>query len=214
MFDKLFGRIKPPSAQIPEPFSLRRGAVVEIDSLPFRMLANQFAFELPAGRQPIEARGFVDLEAGVYLHRFYLSDDAWLQVKTTGGHSEAQADDIKLFTFQETKTPSNQRELEAIAGPNSGLGLPEYSFKGKTYRRVWGEGAGPAELVPFDETVYTSSDSTAEFICEHSAMLYERELAGSDRLEYLFVSVEQNGDDVAVVFSLGTDLSSADFTVI
>lgn len=218
LLSRLFGRDKETAVsmlpQHPQPYGLRFGAVVEVDALPFHCLADHLLFALPGAPQVIVTRGHIDLGAGTALHRFYLEDELWLQVKTTGGHAEAHVDEVKLFQFYQTETPGTQAELNAIAGPQSPLGLPTYTIAGKHYNRVWGSGTGQTELVPFSEQVFGHSRMLPSYRCEHLAMLYERPLGNGERMEYLLVSVEDSADGISVVTSVGVDLSSADFRVV
>lgn len=195
------------------PFDLRKGAMVQFDQFTFSMLPEDALFPKINLAQPVETRGYVDLGANVRLHRFYLSDDVWIQAKATNSDEDSAVDDLKVFIFWDTKTPTTQAGLEAIAGANSPLGQDTYQYEGKTFQRVWGDGEVHAELVEFSEDVYAGDNAMREYTTVHRAMLYERQIAGSEKMEYLLVSVEETGDDVCVVFSIGVDLSTADFTV-
>src|ERR1043166_4885310 len=74
-----FGATRPGATVPAEPLKLRLGGFVEIDTLPYRMLAGRANFELEQCAQPIAARGVVDLNRS-WLHRYYFDDDeTWLQ---------------------------------------------------------------------------------------------------------------------------------------
>ena len=82
---------------IPAPLRLRRGGFIEIDPLPFQMIAERANFSLAERAQPIAARGEVDLGGNSWLHRFYLDDDdTWLQVKTDGGSADENVSECIL----------------------------------------------------------------------------------------------------------------------
>ena len=197
-----------PARAANDPTGLRRGGFVSIDALPFRMLADQLVFTAPEGAQPIEAYGRVDLGAAAELHRYYLGDDSWIQAGTTAG----SLDDLKLWRFADTRHPASRAEFDAWLKDGSELGRRTLSFADCEYRRVWGEDAEWAPPVAFDERVYTRSDDIAEYTTTHHCMLYERE-AAADRMEYLFVSAELTGEDYAVVYSVGVDISLADLAI-
>lgn len=203
----------PPSALPPEPLQLRRGGFLEIDPLPFTMLAGKVNFELQQPAQRIATRGLVDL-GGSWLHRYYLDDDeTWLQVKTDGGTDDASVSECILWEYWETKTPANQAELALAAGTQSPVGLPTYQLGPYTYQRVWGVSHGQTELIPFLEQVFDRHDTQASFCCQHYAMLYRRPIEGSERQEYVLISVEEAPDSLAVVTSVGVHLNPADLTV-
>jgi hypothetical protein len=207
-------RSEPPRAQLPaEPLKLRRGGFVEIDPLPFRMLGERANFELGENKQPIAARGVVDLN-GSWLHRYYLDDDeTWLQVKTDGGTDDASVSECILWQYWDTKTPASREELKLVAGAASDVGLPTYEVGAFLYQRVWGVARGQTELVPFVEQVFDRSDTVASFSCRHYAMLYRRLIEGSERQEYVLISVEECPDSLQMVTSIGVDLNPADLSV-
>ncbi|RFA24733.1 hypothetical protein CAI21_20500 [Alkalilimnicola ehrlichii] len=193
------------------PYGLRLSGFVELDGLPFQLNKGEFVFSPPAGSQRIDARGAVDLGAGCLLHRFYLTDDAFVQVNTTAGN----VDDLKFFVFDDTKTPSNAESFAQWLGEESVIGRETIEHRGKTFFRVWGdEGQQKAPPVTFDEEVFTGSDSVPEYTVSHFCMLYEREVEGAERLEYLLVSAEQTGEEYCVVFSVGVDVSEADLDIV
>jgi uncharacterized protein DUF2491 len=204
---------RPREALPPEPLKLRLGGFVEIDALPYRMLAGRANFELEECSQPIAARGLVDLN-GSWLHRYYFDDDeTWLQVKTDGGTDDVNVSECILWQYWDVKTPANQTELKAIAGSNSEIGLPTYEVGAFTYQRVWGVSRGQTELVPFIEQVFDKSPTTPSFSCHHYAMLYRRLIDNSERQEYVLISVEECPDSLQVVTSIGVDLNPADLSV-
>jgi hypothetical protein len=204
---------QPASTPPPEPLHLRRGGFLEIDALPFRMLAGRINFELQQPAQRIATRGLVDL-GGSWLHRYYLDDDAmWLQVKTDGGTDDAAVSECILWEYWETKIPANHAELALVAGPQSPVGLPTYQVGPYTYQRVWGVSYGQTELIPFVEQVFDQHDTQPSFSCHHYAMLYRRPVEGSDRQEYVIISVEECPNSLQVVTSVGVDVNPADLTV-
>jgi len=202
----------PPAPPSSLPLGLRLGGAVTIDALPFRVLGSELLFELPEGNQVIESRGYIDLGQGADLHRFYLSDDAFIQVSTQAG----TVDEIKLFQFVETKHPNTRAALEAWLKEDSELGRSEVQLKGKSFQRVWGDASlAYSPPVVFDEQVFKTNAAKPDYDLTHYAMLYEREIPGSERLEYLLMSVEDSGpNDFCVVFSVGVDISAADLEII
>jgi hypothetical protein len=193
---------------------LRRGGFLEIDPLPFQMVADRANFSLAVRAQPIAARGEVDLGGNTWLHRFYLDDDdTWLQVKTDGGSRDENVAECILWRYWNVQTPGSQAELGQIAGPQSAVGLPRYTVGAYEYDRAWGVSAGQTELVPFREAVFDRSDSVASLTCQHYAMLYRRDVPACERKEYVLISVEEAPGRLQVVTSLGMDVLQADLTV-
>ena len=216
MFSKWFGRDeeekRPPS--LPSPYNLRLKAAVDIDAIPFAVYRDALNIELPAKTQIIEAQGKVDLGAGAYLNRYYTSDDAFLQVNTTGGFEEQHVDDIKLFVFEKTLHPATQAEWEAWTGENSRIGDAVFTLRDTEYRRVWSaESPGSILPVEFEETVTNLIEDQSDYNVLHLAMLYERPIGTDDKYEYLLVSAEHTGEDACIVISLGVDLDPESFQV-
>lgn len=203
-----------PLQETPAPLHLRRGGFLEIDPLPFQMVADRVNFSLAVPAQPIAARGEVDLGGNSWLHRFYLDDDdTWLQVKTDGGTRDEHVSECILWRYWEVQTPGSQAELGLLAGPHSAIGLPRYTVGAYVYERAWGASAGQTELVPFRETVFDRSDTVASQTCQHYAMLYRRDVPACNRKEYVLISVEEAPGRLQVVTSLGMDALQADLTV-
>ncbi len=202
----------PPPPPNSLPLGLRLGGAVTIDALPFRVLGSELLFQLPPGNQVIESRGHIDLGQGAELHRFYLSDDAFIQVSMQAG----TVDEIKLFQFVETKHPNTRAALEAWLKEGSELGRSHVQLQGKRFDRVWGDAADVySPPVVFDEHVFKTNAAASDYDLTHYAMLYQREIPNSERLEYLLISVEDSGpNDFCVVFSIGVDVSQADLEII
>ena len=211
---KLFGGDKPeePASAPAGAYGLRLRGAVSVDSLPFRMAEGKLVFEPPEGNQAIEAWGVVELGGGARIDRYYLTDDAFVQVNSTAG----QVDEVKMFTFHETRNPPNQSAFNDWVKRGSLIGAQHIDIAGQRYRRVWGdtEEAMWAPPVVFDEKVYSKDPAEPDYDLTHYAMLYQREVPGLDRYEYLLVSAEDYGpDEYVVTFSIGVDVTQADLVV-
>jgi Protein of unknown function (DUF2491) len=210
---KIFGsKEEAPQSAPPGPLGLRLKGAVGVESLPFRVAGDRLVFEAPEGNQLIEAWGEVELGGGSRLHRYYLTDDAFVQVSTTAG----QIDDVKLFVFHETRNPSNQAAFNDWVKRGSQIGAPHLDIAGQRYDRVWGD-AGAGEWAPpvvFDEKVYKEDFRKSDYDLTHYAMLYQRLVPGLDRYEYVLVSAEDYGpNEYCITFSVGVDVSQADLTI-
>jgi hypothetical protein len=199
-------------AGIELPLGLRLGGAVALDAMLFKAAGAHLGFAAPEGHQLIEAYGRVDLGAGAMLHRFYLSDDAFLQVNTTS----QVIDGIKYFVFHETRKPDNQRAFEAWVEPGSLLGAQVAEVNGRRYLREWGESPESrwAPPVVFEEQVYRGRPPKLDDTLTHYAMLYQREIEVLGRSESLLISAEDYGpNEFCVVYSLGIDVTTADLDI-
>lgn len=211
---KLFGSKPEEKESAPVgPLGLRLKGAVGVEGLPFRVAGERLVFAPPEGNQLIEAWGEVELGGGSQLHRYYLTDDAFVQVSTTAG----QVDDVKLFVFHETVNPPNQTAFNDWVKRGSQIGSVSLTLAGQRYDRVWGEGIANADWAPpvvFDEKVYNESFREPDYDLTHYAMLYQRHVPELDRYEYVLVSAEDYGpNEYCITFSVGVDVSQADLTI-
>lgn len=207
---QLEGQPPPLTGGLALPLGMRMGASVVVDPLPLKMLGAATLLRLPQDPQVVEARGEVDLGQGTRLHRFYLSDDLFVQVNVTG----ASVEDIKLFQYHDTVRPGSRHALEQWLKPGSELGQLHVTAFGQRWERCWGE---PHEAwappVVFDERVWKQG-TAPDYDLTHYAMLYQRPLPG-ERWETLLISLEDSGpNDFCIVYSIGIDLSQADLEIV
>lgn len=200
-------------AGIDLPLGLRLGGAIAIDPLIFKVAAQKLGFEGHEGHSTIEAYGMVDLGGGAALHRFYLSDDAWLQVKTTSG----QVDELMYFVFHETINPPTSSSFKIWVQNGSPIGTHLQRVKDRDYFRVWGDTQDLLSWAPpivFDEAVYKGRPAVKSYALTHYAMLYQREVPDMDRVEALLISAEDYGPtEFCVVYSLGINVTTADLTI-
>lgn len=206
---------KEDSISLPSPLNLRLGSAVELDLLPFQMMREKLGFTLPEGLQTIEAAGFIDLGAGSALCRFYTSDDGFIQISTSGGYENQNIDDIKFFVFAQTHNIASQSGISLWVSENGLIGDKHFQLDETLYQRVWDEAISDRiEPVSFTETVHSRDESITPYDVDHLAMLYQRQVVGSERYEYLLTSLEFSGEDEATaVVSLGFDLELSSMNI-
>ncbi|MBL8264657.1 MAG: DUF2491 family protein [Xanthomonadaceae bacterium] len=212
LFD-IFRKPAVPQAKPPTyPLGLRMKAGVEIDGLPFRLAADRLVFEPPLGAQFVERIGRIRLSEGATeIFRFYLTDDAFLQVIQSAGVVEA----IGYFVFHETITPDNAAAFRAWTEPGSRIGAPMFALGDRSYERQWGEDPGRwSPPIAMDEVVFGADPSRPEFDLTHYAMLYARDADTPSGREHLLVSAEDYGpNEFCVVVSVGVPLTQADLRI-
>lgn len=194
------------------PLGLRLGGAIGLDPTAFDVAREHFVFAPPRGNLIIEAYGAVDLGAGAMLHRFYLTEDAFVQVNTTAG----AIDGIKYLVFHETRNPATQAAFRAAVAPGAALGLPTIEVDGRRYERVWGDDAAAdwAPPVVLDEKVYRGRPARLDYDLTHYCMLYQREVTPGGRSESLLVSAEDYGpDEFCITYSIGVDVTTADLDI-
>ena len=79
------------------PLGLRTGAAVEVETIRFRMVADQLHFELPNETLFITASGRVDLGDGSVALRYYTDLHVMLQVLCVGGETDAHIQEVTLY---------------------------------------------------------------------------------------------------------------------
>lgn len=169
----------------------------------------------------IAAVGHVDLGQGAYLVRFYLDNDTWLQANIEHGNVL----EYKLFDFYRVTHLSdaefdslingNDKQPDSIGAQTITLGSTTDESRACTYQRVWGSGGSLwSPPVIFEEQVMTTESVSARYVTHH-AMLYERTIQASERMEYVLLSAENDGEgSFMVVHNLGVDVSSVDIDAI
>ena len=194
------------------PLGLRLGGAVSLDTALFDAAGAAFGFVAPRGHCVIEAYGQIDLGGGSMLHRFYLTEDAFLQVNTTAG----AVDEMKYFVVHDTRQPANQAAFKDWVRPGSALGARTCEIAGRVYERVWGDEPELAWVpaVVFEERLYRGRPPALDDELTHYAMLYQREIPSLDRSESLLISAEDYGpSEFCVVYSLGIDVNTADLDI-
>lgn len=221
LLDRLLGRAPPADAAAPAapgalphalPLGLRIGARLQFDRTLYGVAPGVMTDELPAGYQGVPCYGHVDLGDGYALHRFYLDDDAFLQVSTVGG----DVDGLQGFVFHETVNPPTKAAFQAFVMEHDHLGASEIDYGGHRWSRVTSASAG-SERVPamaYEEVLYRHQPPRRDGDLTHYAMLYSREVPELSRQELLLVSAEDSGpNEFSITYSVGMDLSSADIDI-
>jgi hypothetical protein len=217
--DRLRGRATPPplpdrNAALPGalPLGFRINGRVALDTLVYRAHPEALSARLPEGHQGIPCYGHIDLGGGHTLHRFYLDDDAYVQVSTANGAVEG----IKAFVFVETVNPHSQAEFQAFVMQHPHLGAPVIEYAGRTWQRDFSAESDAARIpaVVYDETLYRHDPPRRDDDLTHYAMLYRRPVPELERDEFLLVTAEDYGpNEFVITYAIGLDLNTADLDV-
>jgi len=213
-FKRVMGIAAPkPAATTPAagPLGLGRGRALSFDASLGLLLEGHSRVRIPDTQQ-VWSEGVIELGQSHWLSRYYLDDqDFWLQVHTTGAR-DGQVESLILFNYLDCTTVNSEAELRRLAGPDSPIGLPRFSFEGVEYGREWGSEEGQTELVDFFERVRSGNES---YGVAHRAMLYARETGLTERREFLLFSVEEDAEGVvSLSTALGISLYTTDLQVI
>lgn len=221
LFDKLLGRAPADAASKPAapgalahelPLGLRIGARIQFDRTLYGVAPGAMTEELPAGYQGVPCYGHVDLGDGYALHRFYLDDDAFLQVSTVGG----DVDGIQGFVFHETVNPPTKAAFQEFVMKHAHLGEASIDYAGRRWERATPSTAGEQRIpaMVYDEVLYRHQPPRRDDDLTHYAMLYSRQVPGLEREELLLVSAEDSGPhEFSITYSIGMDLSTADIDI-
>ncbi|MEX0163439.1 DUF2491 family protein [Pseudomonas brassicacearum] len=213
-FDRLMG-LEAPNANTTAgdhwpttgPLGLASGKQIMFDATLKLLFDGNSTVVVPSNQQ-IWGLGIIDLWQSNWLLRYYMNDqDYWMQVHTRGD-IVGQVESVILFNYLSCVGINTEEELRRLAGPESLIGLPTYTYNGVEYTREWGSEAGQTELVGLSESVRGSGES---YIMEHHSMLYSRDIGLTDRREFLLFSVEEDAEGyVALSTSLGISLYTTD----
>jgi hypothetical protein len=160
----------------------------------------------------IMAIGTIDAGQGIRLVRCYLdNEDYFIQFVMSGPRADDIAD-IILFGYHEVKTLASKAELLRMIGPQSKIGMPFYELEGAEYSRQWGTEDGQTEMTPLTEKVVTLESSYSVY---HDCVLYARDLALTNRREFLFLSAETDeAGNIALSTTVGVTLQITDISVL
>ena len=222
LFDRLLGR-KPAAPAMPAsfergaighelPLGLRIGGRVSFDRTMYRVAPDAMTAELPDGFQGIPCYGYINLGDGYALHRFYLDDDAFLQVSTCAGDVEA----VKAFVFHETVNPPSKQAFQQFVLEHAHLGAPQIQYAGRQWFRSTQstDEAGRIPAICYDEVLYRHTPPRRDDDLTHYAMLYRRDVPELEREEFLLVTAEDSGpNEFCITYAVGVDLGQADFDV-
>ncbi|MGI0649549.1 DUF2491 family protein [Pseudomonas aeruginosa] len=212
---RVMGFEAPPKAATPDletrALGLANGKRVSIDPDLDKTVSPHLCQPAFSGVQCVWSSGEIELGHGHFLHRFYLDDDeTWIQVHTSGG-LDGSVEEVTLFSYVSADVVNSQSELARLAGPDSPIGLPQYSYCDRQFERVWGTEEGQTELVAYQEKV-TSPDQ--RYGIKHHAMLYARDTELHSRREFLLFSAEEDEEGtVTLTTSVGVSLFQSDLTV-
>lgn len=216
LIDKLLGRNRatpPPAGGVAAamPLGLRMGGRIRFDRMMYRVAPDALSAELPAGDQGIECYGHIDLGDGCVMHRFYLEDDAYLQVMTVGQSIES----IKAFVFHETVNPPTLAAFREFVASHPHLGAGTIDYAGQRWSRVTSpDGGQKIPPMAFDEVLYRGVPPRRDDGLTHYAMVYARDVPQLDREELLLVTAEDSGPhQYCVTYAIGLDLSEADLDI-
>lgn len=218
-FNKLFGKTPAQPAPLDRgaiphvlPLGLRVGGQVQIDTTLYRIDGAAMTAPLPEGHQGIPCYGHIDLGDGYALHRFYLDDDAFVQVTTVGGDVDA----IKGFVFVETVNPPSKQAFQQFVMTDAHLGAAEIEYAGKRWQRDTQstQEGGRIPAIAYDEQLYRYQPPRRDGDLTHYAMLYRRDVPALQREEFLLVTGEDSGpNEYCVTYAVGIDLTIADLDI-
>jgi len=212
MFGKLFGKKDDASrAALPIIRNVTIGRTVVLDPLAWRRFGAETRFALDRDTLEITAQGLIQLNDGVFVHRFYTDDEILFQVVSDDREGQ-KANDFTVFTPWASEYPGDRADRDLwgkrLRAPTfQADGLPEY-------RRFWfGEEAVDQEPVTLWEDVYYDRDAPAPARrLFQTTMLFHRNLAGGDGRELLLaLTLEPEDGDVTHETMIGLPLSVGEF---
>lgn len=165
----------------------------------------------------VAAVGHVDLGQGAHLVRFYLDNDTWLQANIEHG----QVLEYKLFDFYRVAHLSDaefdsmingeEKKSDSLGAQTIALASTSEEARTCSYQRVWGNSDSLwSPPVVFEEQVMTTESVITRHVTHH-VMLYERTIADAERMEYLLLSAENDGEGgYMLVQNVGVDIASVD----
>jgi hypothetical protein len=204
---------KQKTSYIPSPLNLRIGCVVEFDNSAFLAIEDSMQVVMPESAMVIEAYGSIDFGGGVIAHRFYDADGQLLEIITQVGEN---IEEVRFFVPFDSIYPESEEEWDFWIGDDGLIGYPTFMTKeGTEYLRLWFQNSEDrVEPVDLEENIITPVFNDTSVCVDYHCMSYGRYIANTDRVEYLFVSFENTGNEASIELMLGVDISKTDIQVI
>ena len=211
MLSKLFGRRDAPPAAEPLP-SVRNvtiGRTVMLDPLAWKRHGEESRFPLDRDTLVITAQGFVPLDGGGFVHRFYTDDHLMFQAVSDDREGREVAD-VTVFAPWESLYPGGAADRAAwkrrMSAPAfAAPGLPEF-------RRLWfGDEAPVQEPVTFWEELHDDRDGRVDRRIFQTCMLFARELPSGGRELLLAIEMEPENDAASHELMIGVPLEFGEF---
>ncbi|MEC4339816.1 MULTISPECIES: DUF2491 family protein [Stenotrophomonas] len=194
------------------PLALRIGAMVTFDRTRYLVAPDAVVEQLPDGFQEVQCYGYADLGDGHLLQRFYLADDAYLQVMTVGGEVDA----VQAFVYCEQVNPANQAAFREFVASHDHLWAPEIHYAGHLWRRH-NQGETGLERMPpmaLEEILFRGQTPRQSDDLTNYATLYTRQVAELGMEELLLVTAEDSGaNEFLVSYAVGMNMNSSDFEI-
>lgn len=211
MFGKLFGgKDGETRSSLPVIRNVTIGRTVVLDPLAWRRFGAETRVALDRDTLEITAQGLIQLNDGVFVHRFYTDDEILFQVVSDDREGQ-KANDFTVFVPWASEYPGGASDREVWtqrlrARTFQAEGLPEY-------RRFWfGEDAAEQDPVTLWEDVYYDRDArTPERRLFQTTMLFHRDLPGDGRELLLALTLEPEDGDVTHETMIGLPLSVGEF---
>lgn len=211
MLNRLFGRRETaaPAPALPAVRNVTLGRSVTVDPLAWKQYGAESRFPLDRDTLIITAQGFVPLDDGGFVHRFYTDDHLMLQAVSSDRTGE-DVNDITLWSPWDSQYPTDRADRELFRARLKGRtfqpdGLPEY-------RRFWfGDDADIQEPVTFWEEVHDDRDTIVDRRIFQTCMLFARDLPGEGRELLLAIEMEPEGNPVSHELMIGVPLEVGEF---
>jgi hypothetical protein len=210
MFDRLFGRRQAlGNDALPIVRNVTLGRSVVLDPLAWRRFGGELRFPFDGDTLQIVAQGFVKLNEGGFVHRFYTDDDVMFQAVSNDAAGQ-DVTDVTLFAPWDSRYPSTAAERPAWrerlqARSFTDTGLPDY-------RRFWfGDEAPRQEPVTFWEDLHDDRDGIVDRRIFQTCMLFARDLDGDGRELLLAIDQENEAGEVSFEIMIGVALELGEF---
>ena len=212
MFGKLFGGGS--TKAVPDKLIAVRnitiGRTVVLDSLAWRRHPS-INFTLDRDTLEIVAQGFVKLDDGGFVHRFYTEDDLMLQA-VSQREDGSDADDFTVFQSWSSSYPTDRADRDAFLAR---MRRPDWHEPAlPPFDRFWYDGDDRDQPpVGLWEAVHDDRDGIPDRHIEQTCMLYARNLDEDGGIELLLaIAMQPEGGDRTHEIMIGLPLSVAEFS--
>lgn len=200
----------------PSPLGLKMGLPVSLDLFDLKLLNDKLQVEFDNYDGVVDAIVRADLGDNTTLWTFWLDSDAdgpayAIQVMAATNDPAKTRDLLVLRPFDRI-LPGSEREWDAFLGQNGWFRQSEWELdNGTRYKRAWHPDAGlDVQLPEWEERLEHASGRIVKQAV--TAMVFMRDIDGTDRSESLLCKAVGTGTDRTVDLWVGLPLSPSQLT--
>lgn len=198
-----------PPASLPAVEGITIGRTVSLDPRAWRRHESDSFFGLDAAELAITAQGYIALDPGNHVHRFYTDEEIMFQAVSRAPDGTG-ADDLTIFHGLWSHHPATWQREQFLQRMRRSI----FEHEGVTWDRFWYAGyENEQEPVRLIESLFEDRSGRPVREVVQTCMLYSRPLAAGGNELLLAMEIEADGGGIVQELMVGIALDPAEFNV-